>query len=237
MKCYKLIFALILSGSIFATGCDSTYDADSYYLEDPIPEINVVEIDEGNVLDSENEAAENEAAENEASENEAAENEAAENEAAENEAAEKAAAEKAAAEKAAAEKAAAEKAAAEKAAAEKAAAEKAAADKEAAEKAAREKEAAKYKIKLIDFSGTLYRNEIVTITIQGKPNTEYNLDVYYKSGKSKAKGLGKTTSDSDGIATWTFKVGGRTTEDYTPEMVFTGNGESVTVEFLVADND
>ena len=181
-------------------------------------------------------AEEKAAAEKAAAEKAAAEKAAAEKAAAEKAAAEKAASEKAAAEKAAAEKAAAEKAAAEKAAAEKAAAEKAAAEKEALEKAAAE-EAAKYKIKFIDFPSVFYRNEIVTITIQGKPNTEYDLDVYYKSGKSKAKGLEEKTSDSNGIVSWTFKIGGKTTEEYTPHMIISGNNESVRVEFYVADGD
>ena len=181
-------------------------------------------------------AAEKAAAEKAAAEKAAAEKAAAEKAAAETAAAEKAAAEKAAAEKAAAEKAAAEKAAAEKAAAEKAAAEKAAAEKAAAEKAAAE-EAAKYKIKFIDFPSVFYRNEIVTITIQGKPNTEYNLRIRYKTAWSTASGLGVKISDSEGYVSWTFKVGGRATEGYSPLMRIEGNGEVFETEFLVADGD
>ena len=262
IKINQLLIAVCVIISIFVVGCDSSYD-ESFQNAEPDSEINTVEVnnsigddiidemDEAEKAAEEKAAAEKAAAEKAAAEKAAAEKAAAEKAAAEKAAAEKAAAEKAAAEKAAAEKAAAEKAAAEKAAAEKAAAEKAAAEKAAAEKAAAEKaaaekealekaaaeEAAKYKIKFIDFPSVFYRNEIVTITIQGKPNTEYDLDVYYKSGKSKAKGLEEKTSDSNGIVSWTFKIGGKTTEEYTPHMIISGNNESVRVEFYVADGD
>ena len=227
MKLNQLLIAVCVIISIFVVGCDSSYD-ESFQNAEPDSEINTVEVDNSigdDIIDEMDEA-----------EKAAEEKAAAEKAAAEKAAAEKAAAEKAASEKAAAEKAAAEKAAAEKAAAEKAAAEKAAAEKAAAEKAAAE-EAAKYKIKFIDFPSVFYRNEIVTITIQGKPNTEYNLRIRYKTAWSTASGLGVKISDSEGYVSWTFKVGGRATEGYCPLMRIEGNGEVFETEFLVADGD
>ena len=57
----------------------------------------------------------------------------------------------------------------------------------------------------------VHRNEYVTVTVQGKPNTTYTISVTYASGHvSEASGLGKAVSDENGYVTWTWKVGGRT---------------------------
>ena len=45
-----------------------------------------------------------------------------------------------------------------------------------------------------------------TIKIKGEPDKEYDIKVYLKSGVSKAKGLEKKTSDSEGYVTWNFKL-------------------------------
>ena len=83
----------------------------------------------------------------------------------------------------------------------------------------------------------MYRNEVATITIKGKPNTEYNLDIKYRTGWSTAKGLEAKVSDSEGYVSWTFKVGGKSTEGYSPTMRITGNGETFEAEFYVADGN
>lgn len=58
---------------------------------------------------------------------------------------------------------------------------------------------------------TVRRNEVVTITVKGNPNTEYTISVKYKSGhESKANGLGKAMSDADGNVSWTWRIGSRT---------------------------
>lgn len=49
------------------------------------------------------------------------------------------------------------------------------------------------------------------LTAIGKPNAKLNLDVWYKSGKSKAKNLGVKTADEHGIVTWEWHVSGNTT--------------------------
>jgi len=49
------------------------------------------------------------------------------------------------------------------------------------------------------------------LTAIGKPNAKLNLDVWYKSGKSKAKNLGEKTADEHGIVTWEWHVSGNTT--------------------------
>ncbi|CAG5092575.1 Putative uncharacterized protein [Thermobacillus xylanilyticus] len=49
------------------------------------------------------------------------------------------------------------------------------------------------------------------LTAIGKPNAKLNLEVWYKSGKSKAKNLGEKTADEHGIVTWEWHVSGNTT--------------------------
>jgi hypothetical protein len=53
------------------------------------------------------------------------------------------------------------------------------------------------------------RNEHVTITISGRPNSQYRLRVRYADW-STAAGLGYTTTDSNGNASWTWQIGGNT---------------------------
>lgn len=67
-----------------------------------------------------------------------------------------------------------------------------------------------YKIKLVSLTSPVGRNEMATIEIKGKPNTEYYIDVIYPSGSSTAAGLYSKTSDGNGYVSWTWKVGGRT---------------------------
>jgi len=79
---------------------------------------------------------------------------------------------------------------------------------------------------------TFRRNNDATISIKGKPNTEYKITVNYKSGPSNAEGLEKKTSDGDGNVSWTWHIGGRTTEgNY--DVVFEGGGEKITKEITI----
>lgn len=85
---------------------------------------------------------------------------------------------------------------------------------------------------VISWSETVGRNETASVTIQGKPGVEYDIDVHYKSGVSTAKGLENQIADADGKVTWTWKIGNRTAAG-TYEIIITGGGETVTIEFAV----
>lgn len=89
-------------------------------------------------------------------------------------------------------------------------------------------------IKFLSYPETISRNEIGTVEIQGKPNTEYKITVYYKSGASTADGLEAKISDDDGYVSWTWKVGGRTSAG-TFKIVVSGGGDSKTVNFTVVE--
>lgn len=54
---------------------------------------------------------------------------------------------------------------------------------------------------------TIGRNQEATVIIKGQPGVTYDIDVYYKSGVSSAKGLEDQVADEQGYVTWTWKVG------------------------------
>lgn len=76
------------------------------------------------------------------------------------------------------------------------------------------------------------RNEIVTLEVIGLENTEYDIDVYYSSGVSKADGLENHKSDSSGYVSWTWKIGGKT-KIGTYNIVLKGGGVEDSFEFSV----
>ena len=84
---------------------------------------------------------------------------------------------------------------------------------------------------ILSYPSTVSRNEIVTLEAQGKPNTIYTIEVYYKE-LSNANGLGSKTSDSNGYVSWTWKIGGRTSFG-TFSIVVYGGDESITLYSIV----
>ena len=85
----------------------------------------------------------------------------------------------------------------------------------------------------MDYTDVVGRGEYASIKIQGAPNTAYTCDVEYKSGPSKAEGLGEKQSDGEGYVSWSWKVGTKTSLDYTPTITISGGGDSVSVSFKV----
>ncbi len=88
-------------------------------------------------------------------------------------------------------------------------------------------------ITILDYSDTVGRGEYAYIKIQGAPNTDYDCEVEYKSGMSTAQGLGVKQSDGNGKVSWKWKVGSRTSLDYTPTIYIDGGGDSISVDFEV----
>lgn len=87
-------------------------------------------------------------------------------------------------------------------------------------------------LQIVSYESKVSRNEVVTLTANGKPNTTYHITVNYKSGPSTAEGLEDKTSNSSGFVSWTWKIGGRTSAG-TYSIVVSGGGESETVYFTV----
>ncbi len=86
---------------------------------------------------------------------------------------------------------------------------------------------------IISWPKTAYRNEYVSVSIKGKANTKYYIEVNYKTGPSTSKDLEPQTSDSSGEVTWTWKVGARSSAGTFDIIVKDDNGNSVTVEWTV----
>ena len=89
-------------------------------------------------------------------------------------------------------------------------------------------------IVFLSWPETTARNVDATVTIQGAPNTSYSITVRYKSGPSTAKGLEDQVSDADGIVSWTWHIGGRTSAG-TFTITVSGGGESETVSFTIEE--
>lgn len=60
---------------------------------------------------------------------------------------------------------------------------------------------------LVSFTDIVAPGDLASIEIRGKPNTKYSIDVFYKSGKSKAQGLEDKLSSSDGLVSFSWTVG------------------------------
>jgi hypothetical protein len=88
-------------------------------------------------------------------------------------------------------------------------------------------------ITILDYSDTVSRGDNAFIKIQGAPNTDYDCEVEYKTTMSNASGIGVKRSDSDGIVFWRWKVGTRTSLDYSPTIYIDGGGDSISVQFEV----
>jgi len=70
------------------------------------------------------------------------------------------------------------------------------------------------------------------LTAIGEPNAKLSLEVWYKSGKSKAKNLGEKTADEHGIVTWEWHVSGNTTPG-TWELEVTSEGGAKAHSFFI----
>lgn len=71
------------------------------------------------------------------------------------------------------------------------------------------------------------------LTAMAEPNTRLTLEVWYKSGKSRAKNLGELTTDEHGIASWEWHVSGNTTPGMWNLRVTSEDGAVATSVFLV----
>ena len=67
-----------------------------------------------------------------------------------------------------------------------------------------------------------------TLIVRTSPNTVCSIRVEYKSGPSKAQGLGARTSDGAGSVSWTWIVGSNTTPGQWPIYVTCGSASDQT---------
>ena len=88
-------------------------------------------------------------------------------------------------------------------------------------------------ITIVSWPVTASRNEVVSVTVHGKANTQYYIEVNYKSGPSTSKDLNPKISDSNGDVTWTWKVGRNSSAGTFDIIVKDDEGKSVKVEWTV----
>ncbi len=79
------------------------------------------------------------------------------------------------------------------------------------------------------------RNEDITLRVIGLPNTEYDIDVYYSSGASRAKGLENRVTDSSGFVSWTWQIGGKTRIGSSCYIILKGGGVRTRIDFTVVN--
>ena len=82
----------------------------------------------------------------------------------------------------------------------------------------------------VSWSETVHPSGRGKVTIQGKPDTEYSITVYYSSGESTSKDLKPKVSDKKGKVTWRWNIGSNT-KPGTFSITVSGGGESESVEF------
>lgn len=86
---------------------------------------------------------------------------------------------------------------------------------------------------------TSYTNSISSggsafLEMQGLPNTEYDINVYYSSDASEAEGLENKVSDANGYVRWDWQVEPKTKAG-TFKIVISGNGQTTETQFTVTE--
>ncbi|HEX8221546.1 MAG TPA: hypothetical protein VF914_20325 [Chloroflexia bacterium] len=71
--------------------------------------------------------------------------------------------------------------------------------------------------------GSVRRNSYATATVKTTPGGSCTLTVRYKSGPSKAAGVGTKRAAPNGLVSWTWKVGGNTTKGTWPVIITCGS--------------
>lgn len=82
--------------------------------------------------------------------------------------------------------------------------------------------------------GTVQAGSNASLSIKGKPNTSYSINVYYSTKASDAAGLSKQTSDSSGNVTWKWKVGPKTKAG-SHRIVIQGGDDKIETSFTTTD--
>lgn len=86
------------------------------------------------------------------------------------------------------------------------------------------------KIEIISAPGRVKNGKKATLKFKAKPNTTYKVSVQYKTKASDAKGVGSVTTDAEGYATITWKVGTNTTPGTHPILI-SGDGQKAETSF------
>ena len=90
-------------------------------------------------------------------------------------------------------------------------------------------------LQLVYISSPAGRNQNATVIVRGQPYTEYSIVVMYLT-RATAQGVTgeneRKMSDSEGYVSWTWLVGGRTSQQW-HYLTISGGGETLRVNFEV----
>lgn len=88
---------------------------------------------------------------------------------------------------------------------------------------------AKVGITITRHPGSVRRGATAAVTIKTAAKASCSITVRYKSGPSKAQGLGTKQANASGVVAWAWKVGTRTTPGKWPVIIScTGQGTAQT---------
>ena len=75
------------------------------------------------------------------------------------------------------------------------------------------------KVTITKHPGTVRRGATASVTIKTAAKASCSITVRYKSGPSTAAGLGSKQANANGVASWSWKVGTRTTAGSWPVII------------------
>lgn len=74
-------------------------------------------------------------------------------------------------------------------------------------------------VRVVSLTSPVRHGRVASIQVKTVPGAACTIMVIYKSGPSRAKGLGPKTSDGEGLVAWSWIVGTRTTPGSWPVKV------------------
>jgi hypothetical protein len=80
-------------------------------------------------------------------------------------------------------------------------------------------------VTVISLTSPVSHGNAASITVRTAPEAACTITVTYKSGPSRARGLDPKTADGNGVVSWTWIVGTRTTPGKWPIAVMCSTGD------------
>jgi micrococcal nuclease len=93
-----------------------------------------------------------------------------------------------------------------------------------------------FTVEIVSLTSPIPHGAYATLVIRTAPAAACTITVYYKSGPSKAQGLGAKTADASGQCSWTWRVGTNTTPGTWSIAVtasLNGQSKSLSIPFVV----
>ena len=91
-------------------------------------------------------------------------------------------------------------------------------------------------IEVVSLTSPIAHGANATLVIRTAPGASCMITIYYKSGPSKAQGLGRKTADASGQCSWSWKVGTNTTPgtwSISVTVVLNSQSASLSIPFVV----